>query len=71
MPRRPKKKQPNAQPEGLTRIRPRIHCSATTDTGEELDELEQMQIDHFLNTLAEIALAVASRQTSSPGGELE
>jgi hypothetical protein len=36
-----------------------------------LDELERMQIDHFLNTLAEIALAVASRQTSSPGGQVE
>ena len=70
MPRRTNK-QPNAQPEGLTRIRPGIHCSATTDTGAELEGLERMQIDHFLNTLAEIALAVASRQTSSPGGQIE
>jgi hypothetical protein len=70
MPRRTNK-QPNAQPEGLTRIRPGIHCSATTDTGAELEELERMQINHFLNTLAEIALAVASRQTSSPGGQVE
>jgi hypothetical protein len=71
MPRRPKNQQPAAQREGLTRIRPGIHCSATTDTGAELDELERMQIDHFLNTLAEIALAVASRQTSSQGGQVE
>jgi hypothetical protein len=71
MPRRPKKKQSHAPTEGLTRIRRRIHCSATTDTGEELDELEQLQVDHFLNTLAEIALAVASRQASSQGGKLE
>jgi hypothetical protein len=70
MPRRTNQ-QPNAQPEGLTRIRPGIHCSATTDTGAELEELERMQINHFLNTLAEIALAVASRQTSSQGGQVE
>ena len=70
MPRRTNK-QPNAQPEGLTRIRPGIHCSATTDTGAELEELERMQINHFLDTLAEIALAVASRQASSQGGQVE
>jgi hypothetical protein len=36
-----------------------------------LDELERMQVDHFLNTLAEIALAVASRKASSQGGQVE
>jgi hypothetical protein len=71
MTRRPKKKQSTTQPQGLTRIRPGIHCSATTDTGVELDELEQLQVNHFLNTLAEIALAVASRQASSAGGKLD
>jgi hypothetical protein len=71
MPRRPQNKQPTVPPQGLTRIRPGIHCSATTDTGAERDELEKLQIDHFLNTLAEIALAVASRQASSPGGQVE
>jgi hypothetical protein len=70
MPRR-HKKQLTAQSEGLTRIRAGIHCSATTDTGAELDELEKMQVDHFLNTLAEIALAVASRQASKAGGQVE
>jgi hypothetical protein len=70
MPRRPKN-QPTARPEGLTRIRPGIHCSATTDTGGELNELEQLQVNHFLQTLAEIALAVASRQAFSTGGKVE
>jgi hypothetical protein len=70
MPRRTKN-QPTAQPEGLTRIRPGIHCSATTDTGGELNELEQLQVNHFLQTLAEIALAVASRQAFSTGGKVE
>jgi hypothetical protein len=71
MPRRPQIQPLNIPPEGLTRIRPGIHCSATTDTGAELEGLERMQIDHFLNTLAEIALAVASRQAFSTGGKVE
>jgi hypothetical protein len=71
MPRRPKNKQPTVPPQGLTRIRPGIHCSATTDTGGELNELEQLQVNHFLQTLAEIALAVASRQAFSTGGKVE
>ena len=47
---------------GLTCIHSSIHCTATRDTGEgERSEADQIVIDNFLNTLAEIALAVAAR----------
>ena len=50
-------------PEGrLTCIHQRIHYTATPDTTDGHDELDQIQIDHFLNTLAEIALSVARRK---------
>ena len=53
---------------GLTPIHRRIHCAATTEGGgfnDEYDELEQIQVDHFLHTLAKIAMAVAARQAGS------
>ena len=47
---------------GLTCIHPRIHCSATpTDVEDEHDELDRIAIEHFLDTLAQVALAVAAR----------
>jgi hypothetical protein len=67
MPRRPRKSGPK---KGLTGIPQRIHCPATTDSGGG-DELEQIQVDHFLQTLADIALAVASRKAASEGGNVE
>jgi hypothetical protein len=55
----------------LTTIQGRIHCPATTDSGGTYtDEVEQIQIDHFLQTLADIALAVASRKIASQGGKV-
>ena len=48
----------------LTGIPIRIHCAATTDGGGN-DELERIQVEHFLNTLARIALAVASRERAN------
>ncbi len=54
---------------GLTSIHGRIHCAATTDAGDN-DELEQIQVDHFLNTLARIAMAVAARQAGIDREEL-
>ena len=47
--------------ERLTCIRHRIHYTATPDTDGH-DELAQIQIDNFLNTLAEVALAIARRK---------
>jgi len=43
--------------EALTSIRASIHC---TDTNES--ESDKVMIRQFLNSLAEVALAVASRQ---------
>ena len=47
--------------DGLTCIPTRIHYTATPDTIEQQNELEQIQIETFLNALAEVALAVAMR----------
>ena len=57
---------------GLTPIHPRIHCAATKDSGgdDQNDDLERLQVEHFLNTLAQIALAVAARSVDSDGGDL-
>ncbi len=49
----------------LTSIPKRIHCGATeepdpdTDIQEELDEIE---INNFVNALAEVAMAVTARR---------
>jgi hypothetical protein len=51
----------------LTPIPQRIDSLATTDWVGG-DELEQMQVEHFLHTLAKVALAVASRKLSGEGG---
>ncbi len=50
--------------EALTSIHMRIHCATTqSDFNEEqLTEMDRLDIDHFLSTLAEVALAVARRQ---------
>ena len=47
---------------GLTPIHRRIHCGATPDTKESDDELDHIAIDHFLDTLAEVAMAIARRR---------
>ena len=46
----------------LTPIHRRIHCAATADTTEGGNELDQLAVDAFLDTLAEVALAVARRK---------
>ena len=48
---------------GLTSIHARIHCVATEDRVEPENETERMMIDTFLETLAEVALAVATRNS--------
>ena len=50
--------------DGLTGIPHRIHWPATQDCGgSELDELDIIAIDNFLDTLSEIAISIATRQT--------
>ena len=46
---------------GLTPIHQPIHCAATNDSGGTINEHDQTAVDLFLQTLAQIALAVASR----------
>ena len=49
--------------EGLTGIPDRIHCPATqTSGGSSTDELDDIAIDHFLNVLSEVAIAIAARE---------
>ena len=54
----------NGRSAGLTRIHARIHCVATPDAGDLNihDELEQIDIDNFIATLAEVAISIASRE---------
>ena len=55
----------NGAPQGLTCIHSRIHCAATQDPGEDgYSETDTIVINNFLNTLAEVALAVAARQST-------
>lgn len=46
---------------GLTCIHQRTHCVATHDPDDCENELDQIDIQNFLDTLAEVALAVARR----------
>ncbi len=46
---------------GLTCIHDRIQCCATRDTEEAYSETDLIIVNNFLNTLAEVALAVAAR----------
>ena len=46
----------------LTSIPEGIHCAATPEDLNEQDELDEIAINHFLDTLAEVALAVARRR---------
>ena len=55
----------NGRPEGLTCIHPRIHCVATQDGVEPENETDRMMIDNFLETLSEVALAVAARDSEA------
>ena len=52
-------------PDALTRIHGRIHCAATPDAsehGEDETELDRIAIDNLLDTLAEVASAIARRR---------
>ncbi len=51
--------------DGLTGIPHRIHWPATQDSGgSELDEIDRIAIENFLDTLADIAIRVATRQSA-------
>ena len=48
--------------DGLTPIHRRIHCAATPNTVNGENELDHITIDCFLETLAEVAIAIARRR---------
>lgn len=51
--------------DGLTGIPHRIHWPATQDSrGSELDEIDRIAVENFLDTLADISIRVASRQAA-------
>ena len=52
---------------GLTSIHGPIHCAATSDAESSENEQEQIDVDNFLGTLAQIALAVAAREQAKLG----
>ena len=47
---------------GLTPIHLPIHCAATADSTELENELDSIAIDNFLDTLAEVAMAIIQRR---------
>ena len=50
---------------GLTPIPQSIHCPATqTSSGSSNHELDDIAIEHFLDTLAEVALSISARELS-------
>ncbi len=59
---------PDQKPSGekaLTSIPRRIHCAATEAPEQDevfVDELDEIEVDNFLTTLAEVAMAVATRR---------
>ena len=55
-------KHKEAPEEGLTPIPPRIHCVATPDGGGYPSEAEEIMVEAFIETLAEVAMAVAKRR---------
>ena len=57
-------------PKGLTPIHPRIHCAATPDTPEELNELDRMAIDNLIDELASITISIA-RRSARPAEDIE
>ena len=48
--------------DALTPIPRRIHCAPTKENLGNGNELDQIDVDHFIETLSEIAIAVASRR---------
>jgi hypothetical protein len=72
MARKPRARKQSGEENGLTSIPPRIHCPATTDWIGGQDEIDDIAVEHFLDTLAQVALAIASRKAAQAqqGGEV-
>jgi hypothetical protein len=72
MPRQPISRKESGGENGLTPIPSGIHCPATTDGVGGRDEIDDITVEHFLDTLAQVALAIASRKAAQDqhGGEV-
>ena len=46
----------------MTSIHPRIHCAATPARAEKPNEANEVMVNSFIETLAEVAEAVAKRR---------
>lgn len=58
-----------SQKDGLTGIPKGIHWPATEDSGGSgIDELDRIDIENFLDALAQVALSVAARRTAEGQG---
>jgi hypothetical protein len=64
MAKKPQPQQPSGPENGLTSIPSGIHWPATTDGVGGQDEIDDIAVDHFLDTLAQVALAIASRKAA-------
>jgi hypothetical protein len=72
VPIKPTSRKESGGGNGLTPIPSRIHCPATTEKVGGQDELDEIAVEHFLDTLAKVALAAASRKAAQDrhGGEV-
>ncbi len=52
----------DVDPVGLTPIHAPIQCPATDEVAPNSPELDDIAVQHFLDTLAEVALAVTKRR---------
>ena len=50
------------QKKGLTGIPQPIHCPATTDSEEVVSELDEIDVNSFVDRLAKVVMAVAGRR---------
>ena len=65
MPKDSSKDRDPAQLAALTSIRRGIHCAATVDSEpdrEQREELDEIDINHLIKTLAEVTMAVAAHR---------
>ena len=58
----------NGRQNPLTCIPRSIHCVDTEAAQNRFDEVDKIMVQEFLNTLAEVALAVASRTIDQNSG---
>ncbi len=56
-------------PNVLTSIHSRIHCAATQEEngGGGIGEVDRIAVEHFIQVLAEVAMAVAARSEKVEG----